>query len=400
MSGTQTLLEAFEFGSLLRPAYDRPNLVGLARAIAKLCGVCDLELTDEAKSLAAQIGESDHYVLVMADGVGMNMVESLPRHSFLARHLRDEMLTVFPSTTSVALTSLATGQWPAAHAVTGWWTHVPELGAAATILQYAARSDDRSLLEHGIRPETSFPAPSLWSSIPRDVQIIVPRSIADSVYSRYFSGDRTIVGCTSLSDGIDRVIQRVNEASGKTFTYLYTSRVDSLAHRHGVTRPEVRHALSEVDSELARLHSAIGVKARLVVVADHGFLDATPEKRYALRLSRELRPLLRFPPSGDARVTYLHTWDWARERARRYFERRFGDRFIVVDVDDAIGLRLFGPEEPSEETRERLGDLVVISAGADVIAYNAGRGPGRMLQLNSHHSGLSPDEMRIPLVVA
>ena len=167
-----------------------------------------------------------------------------------------------------------------------------------------------------------------------------------------------------------------------------------------MSRPEVRHALVEVDNELARLHTAVGSKARVIVTADHGFLDAPPPNRHTLRPSRNLLPLLRFPPSGDARVMYLHTWDWARERVRRYFERRFGERFIVIDVEDALAMGLFGPDPPSNEASERLGDLIVISAGADILEYNAERGAGKMLQINSHHSGLSPDEMRIPLVVA
>ena len=400
MSGTQSLIQAFESSALARPRDDRPNLVDLARAIAKLSGVCGLDLSPGAAEIAARVGEADHIVLIMADGVGMNLIESMPRSSFLLRSLQDELLTVFPSTTSVALTSLTTGEWPGRHAITGWWTHLPDLGSSATILQYTARNGGNNLLERGIDPKRSFPVSSIWSSIPADTQIMVPKSIAGSVYSRYFSGGRTTVAYTSLSEGIDRTIRRVQGAEGKTFTYFYTPRVDTLAHRHGVSRPEVRHGLAEVDNELARLHAAVGSKARIVVTADHGFLDAPPANRHTLRPSRNLLPLLRFPPSGDARVMYLHTWDWARDRVRRYFERRFGDRFIVIDVEDALAMGLFGPDPPSDDASERLGDLVVISAGADVIEYNAERGAGKMMQINSHHSGLSPAEMRIPLVVA
>ena len=400
MSGTESLIQAFESGALTRPRHDRPNLVDLARAIAKLSGVCGLDLSPSAAEVAAKIGEADHIVLIMADGVGMNFVESMPRSSFLLRSLQDELLTVFPSTTSVALTSLTTCEWPGRHAITGWWTHLPDLGSSATILQYTARNGGRDLRGRGIDPKRAFPVKSIWSSIQTDTQIMVPKSIAGSVYSRYFSGGRDTVAYASLSEGIDRAIRRVQRAEGRTFTYLYTPRVDTLAHRHGVSRPEVRHGLTEVDNELARLHAAVGSKARTVVTADHGFLDAPPQNRHTLRPSRNLLPLLRFPPSGDARVMYLHTWDWARDRVRRHFERRFGDRFIVIDVEDALAMGLFGPDSPSDEASERLGDLIVISAGADVLEYNTERGVGKMLQINSHHSGLSPDEMRIPLVIA
>ncbi len=400
MVGIEHLVEAFEAGTLHRPRHDMHNLVDLSRAIIKLAGVPGLELSANASDIAASIGDADHIVLVMADGVGMNMVESLPRNSFLRRNLRAEMQTVFPSTTSVALTSLATGQWPALHAITGWWTHLPALGSPATILFYTARNNNHDLLKMGIAPDTSFPVKSLWPSIPRDVVSIVPEGIVNSVYSRYFGGGRDSVGYKSLSGGVSLTISRISGAEDKTFTYLYIPRVDSLAHLHGITRPEVRHAMTEVDNELARLVAAIGDRARVVVTADHGLLDAPPPNRHTLRPSRQLQPFLRFPPSGDARVVYLHTLDWARGRVRRYFERRFRERFIVLDIEDALDVGLFGPDAPSEEARERLGDLVVISTGTDILEYNVSRGSGRMVQFNSHHSGLSPEEMMIPLVVA
>ena len=161
------------------------------------------------------------------------------------------------------------------------------------------------------------------------------------MYWNYFGGGRETVGYRSLAEGVGSIVQHVTNSGGETFTYLSVPRVDSLAHLHGIGRPEVRHALTEVDNEIGCLYTAIGSKARIVVTADHGFLDAPAHNRHTLRPTRELRPLLRFPPSGDARVVYLHTWEWARERVRRYFERRFEDRFIIVTIDEAAALGLF-----------------------------------------------------------
>ena len=77
MPGIEALIEAFADRKLLRPRHDLPNLVDLARAMAKLCGV-DLELSSDAEDMVEAIGTADHLVLTLADGVGMNMVEMLP----------------------------------------------------------------------------------------------------------------------------------------------------------------------------------------------------------------------------------------------------------------------------------------------------------------------------------
>ena len=84
MPGVEALIEAFADRVLLRPRHDLPNLVDLAGAVARLCGV-DLKLTHHAEDMVETIGTSDHLVLTLADGVGMNMVEMLSEDSFPAQ---------------------------------------------------------------------------------------------------------------------------------------------------------------------------------------------------------------------------------------------------------------------------------------------------------------------------
>ena len=155
MPGVEALIEAFADRKLLRPRHDLPNLVDLARAVARLCGV-DLNLSSHAEDMVEAIGTSDHLVLTLADGVGVNMVEMLPEDSFLPSHLHSEILTVFPSSTSVALTSLTTAQWPSEHAVMGWWTFParPERCRDHTPVH---RPQRRGLDAERDRPGTYFP---------------------------------------------------------------------------------------------------------------------------------------------------------------------------------------------------------------------------------------------------
>ncbi len=97
---------------------------------------------------------------------------------------------------------------------------------------------------------------------------------------------------------------------------------------------------------------------------------------------------------------YLHVRDGAHGRVRARFRERFGDRFLLITVDEAEALDLFGPGPILPLTRRRMGDLIAISAGTDVIEYRPGSGPARMAGDVSHHSGLTPSEMRVPLVIA
>ena len=96
---------------------------------------------------------------------------------------------------------------------------------------------------------------------------------------------------------------------------------------------------------------------------------------------------------------YLHLHDGTEQQVRGRFRQRFGERFLLITVGEPEEQGLFGPGPISCTTKKRLGDLLVVSRGADIIAY---RPPGTVpsiLQEVSHHSGLTPHEMRVPLIV-
>ena len=401
MSDVGRLVAAFEDGTLRRPLAAVPNLVDLAQACVMLCGAPGVEPSPNARQIAEAMGPSDHLVLVLIDGLGLNLVVGMAPDSFFRTHLLMPLQAVFPSTTAVSLTSLATGKWPNEHAITGWWTHVPEAGpTVASVLHFTSRSDRRPLAALGVPPEKVFPVPSVLGSLGRDTLSVVPERIAPSVYSAYFSGDTPRLGYKSFEGAVDAIIDRIEEASLSTFTYLYTDRVDGLAHTHGITRPEVSAAVSSLDRQMARLAKALAGRATLVASADHGFLDAPAGARHQIRVTDPLMALLRSPPSGDARVLYLHIRDGTDERVREYFGERFGERFALITVDEAETLELFGPGPLSDETRRRMGDFVAISTGEDVIAYHSGSGIAKAMLEASQHSGLSPAEMCIPLIVS
>ena len=82
------------------------------------------------------------------------------------------------------------------------------------------------------------------------------------------------------------------------------------------------------------------------------------------------------------------------------FRDRFGDRFFLLTTAEAEEMRLFGPGTLSDEVRLRLGTFVALSSGADVILYDWPSRSEDDQPFVGYHSGLTPAEMRIPLIVA
>ena len=401
MTDAERLLAAFDDGTLVRPSAGALNLVDLARALASIAGVPDVALADGAREIASAIGEPRHVVFMLVDGLGANMLAAERGATFLNAHTQHRLQTVFPATTSVALTSLATVEWPARHAVTGWWTHLPAIGAAATVLPYLRRSDDRPLTELGVTPEQAFPLPSVVARMARETLCVQPERIANSVYSRYWFAGRASRGYRTLGDAVDAVIEHTQAPGGPTYTYLYVPRVDIAAHEYGVDGPETRAALLEVDRHAERLAAALAGEGRLVLTADHGHLAAPAGARHRIAKQDGLRDRLECAPAGDPRVIHFHVRAGEHQRFRQDFDAHFGRHFVLLTTDEVEQLELLGPGTFSAETRRRLGDFVAISLGANILGYEGpDAGSIEMLQQTSHHSGLTPDEMHIPLVLA
>ncbi len=395
------LQAAFDDGDLMRPSADALNLVDLARAVASLAGSGDVTMTAGSRRLASLIGQSQHLVLVLADGFGMDLLEAMDHDSFAPHHLASELQTVFPSTTSAAVTSLATTEWPITHAILGWFLYLPEVDAVTTILPFVRRSDEASLTTLGVTPAQAFPVRPAISGMRSRPLSLIPEALAGSVYSAYLGDGTPVQGYRGLERAVDEAVRRVAEADEPTFTYLYWPTIDAVCHERGTRHPHTAAAVRRLDDELRRLSTTVPPGTRVVVTADHGLLDTHESQKHWIEPSDALASCLSREPSGDTRVVYFSLRKGKETRFRDEFARRFEGRFILLCRDEALELELFGPGTPSFQTGQRLGDLVAISLGADIIRFDylgVGRG-GFTVPDVAHHSGLTHAEMRIPLIV-
>ena len=402
MSDAKRLQSLLDSGSLMHPIGETPSIVDCANALHSLMNIPDTPLNDRALHIKRLIGEPDHLVLVLADGFGMNFVETLDADAFIPNHLATEMRTVFPSTTPIVLTSLATGQWPSSHSVIGWFVRLRQIDAVSTIIIHIRTQDKRPLSKLGVNVADAYPVPSRIGKARRDVLHLMPKEITGSVYSNYWSGGARQVGYDVRSPhlAVQTAIKRIATAGAPTCVYLYLPHVDHSAHVIGASHPDTLTTARQVDALLGSLAAALPDNARLVMTADHGHLDAPRDRTYAIDADDEIIRLCESMPTGDHRAVYVNVAAENMDAFRRLIHQRFGDDFLVLTAQEVEDAGLFGPESPSEETRRRMGSALVLSTGDAVLDYRAALGEKELHPLASHHGGLTPAEMRIPLVVA
>ncbi len=395
----------FEQGRLVRPDPGVRNGVDLARALAAAAGADLGPLgfdSPGARDLAARIGEAAHLVFVLVDGLGVSLLERLDGGGFLRGAQAGELRSVFPSATASAVTSLATGAWPAQHAVPGWWTRLPEHDLTAVALPFVDRATGTPLEKLGISTAV-YPAGPLLAHVPRDARVVQPGRLAGSAYSRYLCGPARSLGYRDLAGGVDAVLERVEGAAAPTYTYLYAASVDKVCHDHGPAAEEALAELRAVEAELARLAAGLARHdARLVISADHGLIAPPQEAKHVLPGDDPLAAELIDAPSGEPRAPLFHVRAGREGAFAAAFAERFGHAFALLSLAEVEDLELYGPGPLGPEARARLGSFLALSPGPDVLLPRmAGVDePQGMELMVGFHGGLLPDEVRIPLILA
>ncbi len=200
--------------------------------------------------------------------------------------------------------------------------------------------------------------------------------------------------------GADKVGERIAaavEASAQrpSFTYLYDSDLDWTGHKHGVASPQWLQQLTMVDAEVEQLRDALPTETRLVVVADHGMVDAPAEHRTDVDEHPELRDGLLLL-GGEARFRHLYCRNGAIDDLAATWTEFLGPAADVVSRDAAIERGWFGEVIPS--VYPRLGDVLV--AMRDDHAVFSSVDFAYEQTLVGLHGSLTPDEMVIPILVS
>ena len=394
----ESLRELFENGGLLRAVDDTPNSIDLTKTLAATAGVEGVAETKWSTSMRELIGDPDLLLFVVVDGLGMNLMERLPESSFLRSHMACELRAITPSTTACAFTAFATGFYPFESGITGWFTYLPEHRLTATILPFLERYSETPLQDYGISVDSVFPREVLTPRMGHRPLSILPSEICHSVAARHLRGHTEAIEYSSIAEALEHTISAVTEARPKSYLFLYLPHVDTLSHEKGPTHPEVFKLVRLIDEQLDRLATSLGSDARMVITADHGQITVPLHKQHLLADGDPLLETLQHPPTAEGRFPIFHVSPDRREEFLEIFRERFSQSFSLLALEEAEEAGLFGPGEIGANLRARFGDYVGVAKEVAIIGYLNSNEPEGKVTIG-RHGGLSPDEMRVPLIV-
>ena len=349
--------------------------------------------------LTVAIPEAESYVLVLFDGLGDLQLDH-PAAGPLRASRVGAIDAGWPTTTTVSMATVATGMTPAEHGLLGYQMRVPRTGLIVNTIKWITQWGEPVPYDvAGL-----LPAPNLWERLAShgvEPVTVQPLHFDASPMSRMLYRGCRFEAWSDVDEAAD-IAAELAAIPGR-FVFLYVPHIDFAAHVRGQRSDDYRDALqiaSRMWERLARRipptdrpsagrlphkGGAIGrsdEKQRVVVIgtADHGHVDVPADHRIAIpKAAHDERDF-----GGDPRAPFVYGevaslaaelgMDWL---PRAEFESWWGP----------------GAHHPEFDARAPDGVLLP-NPGWVALHRHADE------RLIGQHGGLTPEELRIPLLVA
>lgn len=344
--------------------------------------------------------ESTNVILLVIDGLGDDWLAATSPHGILAQHRLGAITSVFPSTTAAAIPTFLTGEPPLRHGLTGWHTYLGELGAVMTVLPGTPRCGGVSYRQAGIDPGILFTCAPVFDRIADRSILVSPESIARSDFNLAHQGRADLYAYRGLHD-LFRLTSRLLHAWGRRrherkYLHLYWPRLDAIGHMQGIWSEAARTHLLQIEAAIARFMDEIAdTDSRLVVTADHGQIDTTPEDVIDLADHPRLAETLLLPLCGEPRAAFCYVRSGREDAFLDYCQAHLTERIELTPSKRLREAGLFGTGPAHPRFDERIGDYCIRPKGAGVIRqWLPCDEPHRQIGV---HGGSSQAEMRVPL---
>lgn len=398
------------------PDHEGGGLVNVAATVLDVLGLHDHTDPPPLAQLDRSLREgARNVILIVADGLGWGQLQTLrargdvPFLDGLALRAERgdgaqlmEALTIFPSTTTAAITTLNTARTPQEHGNIAYFTWLEEFGVVTQMLRWGPAKkrrgsffDDRNIDPRAYVKARSIHARAHDRGIP--TRLIEPDIFRNEAMTRMHAAEAEFRGYllpTTLGVRL-RELRDWHGSGDPGYTYAYWAGIDTAAHWYGPGSAEEAADAASFDLALSRAFAGTDPTGPTLVllVADHGHAAVDPDRLIDLDGDAQLRKLLRNPVAGEPRLVFFHTDE--PDRVRSYLASRYPGAFFLFDREEAIAEGLFGRGDPVL-VRKRVGEVCALISGdrgATLVRVDGG-----FVLHRGSHGGMTPEEMRIPVL--
>ena len=382
-----------KYNDIVLPDYNH-CILGTITSILKYYNVETNHKSSEKIDEILNEKEYRNVIFLVLDGLGEHILNNIDENGFLKEHQIDCVTSVYPSTTTAALTTYYSGKPPYETGWIAWSQYFKEYGRALDMF-----SHNESYLREQIRDpkidvfKTVVGYESIYERIEKASKDVKAYEIQPDYAER--RAKRSI-----NADNIDELIMNINDLCkmpDKKFILAYSDNPDGLMHKYGTKSEEVRNFVIDAQEKIKEMCDSFKDDTLLIISADHGHKDI--EKSYTLIDYPEIQECLVMPASLESRVLAF----WVKEDMKETFVKRFNDVFenefwLMTKEEFLNKYHFLGYGEKHYKIDDFIGNYIALSVGSSMIRLETFLAEGKPVK-KSTHCGLTKDEMEVPVIV-
>jgi len=317
-------------------------------------------------------------VLMIFDGMGMDMIEhNLPETSFLRSNIKQQLTSVFPSTTAAAMITYYTGLPPVEQDWPGWFLYFRELNTCIESYKNVDKLIPSKLIFQNLAEANS--SLSSYTIIPEG--IIFP------------DRPNTNIRIKNVED-IFTNIKELAEKVDKKFIMSYWFEPDRIMHQEGCYGHKVKSFMQLIDDLSLKMYESLN-DTLLIISADHGLINTTEE--VYLNDIPEIDECLVKPPTMESRAVSLFIKPGMETIFKERFYKYFREDFLLMSIEQISNSDIFGKGKLHKKVSDYLGDYLACAVGNKMIRYRTQT--GEQYPNKGEHGGLTEEEILVPLII-
>ncbi len=330
-----------------------------------------------------------HYCVVMIDGLGLENLKSSRGHArFLAGspNLRSAN-AAFPTTTANNLMSFASGLQTGQHGFIGHQVFERDRNIGQNLLTgWGEESPEDWNLP------TSVTSQALASGV--GVNFIAAAEYQSTGYTRATMAQAQFIAADSIVERFEAA-NEIFRGVGPSISYLYIPELDKQAHHTGWKSDAWSARLEEVDGLMRRFVERLPANAAVILTADHGMVDSSVAEK--IMVNDYLDNSMISWVGGDPRSIYLYL-DTPENTLPLLAELQNSLAGVATffSAKQLVDAGWYGPFEDS--FLSRLPDVIGLASG-NYTLFHKGYSKPRSIAMVGHHGGVSPAEIKVPLIV-
>lgn len=332
-------------------------------------------------------------VLIILDGMGEHVLNKISPDGFFSKHDTKKITSVYPSTTTAAITTYYSGRPPLE---TGWIAmsqYFKEYGRALEMFKQTDSYTGESMKNAKINVFDLIKFIPIYEQIEKASPDVKAYEISpDYCLTR---SQRTL-NANNISIMCD-LIKSICSNNEKNFILAYSDNPDAILHKYGCSSKEASEFVLDAQNKIENLCNDLKDSNTLFIIsADHGHKDI--EKVYQATDLKDIQDCLILPPSLESRVVSFWVKEDKKNKFEKLFKEKFKNEFLLYTKEEFLANNFLGFGNKHPKIDDFIGNYIALSISSSIIQLGTFLSKDKYPK-KSTHCGLTPDEMEVPLII-